>query len=341
MTPPIVVNPMLPLWLLVPAAVAVIGFAVWRVVRARGSRLAGDWIARLVLVLILFVIAFRPTVPAGDPGPAAAGALEVYFVVDTTSSMAAEDFGDPAGPRLDGVRADIGEIARSLQGAEFALVTFDSSALQRVPLTSDLSALRSSVSALSQEVTNYSAGSSIDGALDLMSRLLAEAAEQNPERPRVAFYFGDGEQTAENEPRSFTPLAGRLDGGAVLGYGTAEGGRMRTNAGYPDNGAERAYIRDYSVEPVTDAVSRIDEQRLGTIAADLGVGYSHRSQGDPVDALVAGIDTGAPSESAAPPAAAVELYWWFAIPLGLLLLREAIVVALAIRELRTPRREVR
>ena len=56
--------------------------------------------------------------PTDGQGPKVSGGLGVYVVVDTTSSMAAEDWGD-AQPRLDGGKADVQTlvaVARYLEG---------------------------------------------------------------------------------------------------------------------------------------------------------------------------------------------------------------------------------
>ena len=89
------------------------------------------------------------------------------------------------------------------------------------------------------------------------------------------FYLGDGEQTTDLPPQSFAALAAYLDGGAVLGYGTSEGGPMPEffpptdlhqfgeEEPEPDPEAETSYIQDPAGG---DAISRIDEAALQTIA---------------------------------------------------------------------------
>lgn len=332
------ITPMLPLWALIPLVAAMAALAGWQLLRHRGSRLALDWAARLLMVLLVLAVAVRPAIPGTPAGASATGGLEVYLVVDTTSSMAAEDFGTGAngaeGPRLDGVKADIESIVRELPGAEFSLVTFDSSAVQRVPLTTDASAVLSATSVLTQEATAYSSGSSIDAPLALLDAMLTEAQEDAPGRERVVFYFGDGEQTRETEPQSFDQLSPFLGGGAVLGYGTREGGRMREFSGYSlDDGQVQAYIQDRSANPPVDAVSRIDEDRLAGIAEDLGVGYEHREPGEAIAPVVAGITVPPPVRTTAPGELPTEFYWIFAVPLGLLALREVFVVSATLRTL--------
>ena len=317
---------------LLPVLVVMLALCVWQLVRAHRTHRRNDWIARIVLILLVTVVAFRPAFGGGAPASTAEGGLEVYFVVDTTSSMAAEDFGPDNSPRLSGVRSDISGIAQALTGAEFALITFDSSALQRMPLTTDLTALRSAVTVMTQEVTGYSSGSSIDAPVELLGQVLADADETKPDRPRIVFYFGDGEQTAQTEPGSFEELAGDISGGRVLGYGTEQGGRMLSFDGYNDMYSDPTYIQDFSANPPADAVSRINEANLETIAAQLGVDYSLRHAGDPVDSLVSGIEVDAARVSQDPGRSPFELYWIAAIGIGLLLLREGVGFVPALRE---------
>ncbi|HEV7950606.1 MAG TPA: VWA domain-containing protein [Glaciihabitans sp.] len=332
-------SPLLPLWLLIPAGLALIGFTVFQTAKQARGRLARRWAGRAVLVLLLCVLALRPALGSATPPSSVDGGLEVYFIVDTTSSMAAEDHGGGL-PRLDGVKADIGAIARALPGAEFALISFDSSAVQRVPLTSDVAALRSAVGALTQEVTGYSAGSSVDAPLELVTRVLGQAEAENPDRARVAYYMGDGEQTAAGEPEPLDAIAPLIDGGAVLGYGTAEGGRMMTFDGYGLQSPDAGYIQDFSSDPSVDAISRIDEEQLQRIASEMDVSYFARPFGASPTPLVAGLTVETPELTTDPTSGPLELYWLLAIPIAGLLFADVLVMGAALRELRPPRRSV-
>ena len=350
-TSSIVLNPVQPLALVILFAVVLTGFAVWRLIAAEKPSLRLAWSLRILMVLLLLVVALRPTIPGGETGPKASGELEVWFVVDTTSSMAAQDYGDaaeqtadPAAPidpaaaaastRLAGAKADISAITEELSGAKFSLVSFDAASTQRVPLTSDGAAVESATSVLTQEVTTYSRGSSIDEPVEILTGLLEDAAAAAPDNPRVLFYLGDGEQTSGQAPGSFEALAPFLTGGAVLGYGTAEGGRMLEFDGFSDQYSELTYIQDYSASPSTDAISMIDEAALGTIADQLGVGYVHRTAPGDLDDVLAGIDVGELSIEPGTPGTTVELYWIVAILLGLLSLAELVRVTAALSELR-------
>lgn len=344
-----ILNPVLPLWILALVAVVFGGFVVWRLVVVRRDRAAVlRWAGRLLMVALLIAIAARPTIPQDGQGPTASGGLEVYVVVDTTSSMAAEDWADGL-PRLDGVKADLETIVGSLEGAQFSLVTFDAVAVQRVPLTSDATAMGSAISVLQPEVTAYSRGSTIDEPVGSLLELLTAAQILNPDQRRVLFYVGDGEQTSGSAPGGFEALAPLIQGGAVLGYGTAEGGRMRENywedpTQFGDTGATaptpEAQAPTYIQDPTTgaDAVSRIDEAALQAVADQLGVPYLPRSAGSSVAGALDGIEVGAVTVTDGQPDSSVELYWVLAIPFGLLVLVELFSIALVVPELRSSRR---
>lgn len=359
-------QPVLSWWLMLPVIVAALAFLGWRLYRAAGTAertgaqpRAGvsvrAWMRRSALVLLLLGAALRPGLPGGTVQAAPAD-LNVFFVVDTTTSMVAEDYGN-AGPRMGGVRRDIAAIAEELPGARFSVITFDTKAHVRMPLTTDTLALETITSVLEPQVTAYAKGTSITAARKVLAERLAAARQSHPERPRLVYYLGDGEHTSAKEPEALDLEDGLVAGGAVLGYGTAGGGRMRENTGrestgqgHPGNstGGEAApYVQDSTgraggeAQP-GDAVSRIDEARLRQIAGQLGVPYVHRSSGDPVapmmqDARPAVLESRGTLEHPASDgslAGRTELYWILAAGAFVLGLAEAIVIIRRLRELR-------
>ncbi|GHD52631.1 VWA domain-containing protein [Mycetocola manganoxydans] len=326
-------SPLLPLGMLVVLLGALALFAIVQFARAPRRSGSWHWLVRLGMVLLLFGIALRPSLASNDQPSAASGDVDVYFVVDTTSSMAAEDFGAQSEPRLVGVRADIAGIAERLVGARFSLITFDAETVQRLPLTTDASALVSGANALNQEVTVYSGGSSISAPVEYLAERLAVEAEANPDRTRVMYYLGDGEQTVAEPPGSFKALDPFIDEGAVLGYGTEAGGRMRQFNGY-DSDAEAPYITWFSDSGAQDAVSRIDELALRGVATQLGVDYLHRDGTKSVDAAIGSIRVGNVEAETGAPVGTPEFYWIFAFAFGMLALTEIGALAVALRDLR-------
>ncbi len=283
---------------------------------APGESRATHWRLSAAVVL-LALAALRPGLPGGDEVETSAANLNVYFVVDTTSSMVAEDHG-PEQPRLAGVLDDVDDIAEALPGARFSLVTFDNSSRVRLPLTTDTNALAAAVETLMPEPPEYSSGTSVTEPDGRLRTLLEQAATRHPERGRIVFYLGDGEHTAMQPPAPFTVPSQLIHGGAVLGYGTTDGGRMpATISRY---GAAGRYIQD--PETGEDALSRLDEDMLRSLASQLGLPYVHRPAGAPVDEALANVDLarfGTSEElEQARLRGRVELYWPLLLGLGLI-----------------------
>ncbi|WP_043500440.1 VWA domain-containing protein [Georgenia sp. SUBG003] len=286
-----------PVWALVIVVGPMLGLCVYAWLRARrtqdGTALA--WLRRGGLVLSTLAIGLAPAVPAATE--TVETNAEVFFVVDRTGSMAAEDY-DGNQPRLDGVRHDLVALMEALPGARYSVIGFDSQAARQLPLTTDSRAVRSWAETLRQEITWYSAGSTIDRPVAALTQALEAAAERNPANVRLVFLLSDGENTDGDNSSSaaqegaYAALAPLVDGGAVLGYGTAEGGQMRSYDGTDSSGpgTDAPWITDDTQPGSPPAVSRIDETNLRRVAEDLGVEYTHRLGPDPVDQLVAGVD---------------------------------------------------
>ncbi|UNX54691.1 VWA domain-containing protein [Georgenia sp. TF02-10] len=386
------------------------GWAWWQA--RRGGDDGGPWLRRAAMVLATLVIGLAPAVPAETVRVATDA--EVFFVVDRTGSMAAEDH-DGGRPRLAGVREDLVGLLEALPGARYSVIAFDSQASRQLPLTSDARAVRSWAETLRQEITGYSAGSSVERPLTALTTALTGAAERNPAHVRIVFFLSDGENTAgagggagsgagsgadsvradadvvgtdtdgvraafrpngRTDPNvdladgggtgadaaaaagarqasadsgppvgGYAALAPLVDAGAVLGYGTADGGRMRSYDGTDATGpgTSAPYITDQTQPGNPPAVSRLDETALRRLAADLGVDYAHRTGRTGVEGLVAGIDV----EQIAADGRRVtttyrDVYWPAAVVLAALVAWEAYHQARSWRRLReqVPRAEV-
>lgn len=277
----------------------------------------GLWALRLGMIVVVFVMLLRPGIPGGTSQTLATD-TDVVIVVDTTASIVAEDWAGDR-PRIDGVRTDVQAIVDEYPGARFALISFDAAAQLRLPLTTDATALMSSLDVMRPEVTDQSRGSSIGIANRMLADTLSAAAKASPERSRMVFYLGDGEQTASSEPESFASSAKYVDGGAVLGYGTTDGGPMRKTTGQGTEGGD--YI-EYQGQP---ALSVIDEDNLRKVSEQLGVEYQARAADARIElpeAPTSTTDYAASGEVGN----VIELYWIAALALIVLL---AIEVALA------------
>jgi Ca-activated chloride channel family protein len=237
---------------------------------------------------------------------------DVLFVVDTTGSMGALDYGD-GDERLAGVRADLAALVEEFSGAHFALIRFDSTAQIEVPWTTDRAAVELAIELLRQERTYYARGSRLNLPIAEIERLFPRAG--GGDRYSVLVYVSDGEQTMPLDPRGpgllegFRRVSQLVDGGVVLGYGTPEGAPMRVYTG------RRSIDSPMIYDPATgeDAISRIDEERLAGIAGALDVDYVHRTSDEGIAELADSIAEAAGSSLEDDGRADRPVYW---VPVG-------------------------
>lgn len=284
-------HPVWPLWAIAFIALPLVLACGVMLAMRRGNRVA--WLRRLGIALAIAVIAIGPSTTTTTASTVQSNA-EIFFVVDRTGSMAAEDYGPDGAPRLDGVRHDIDAIVEAFPGARYSIIGWDSQATRQLPLTTDARAVRSWTDTVRQELTSFSTGSQVDRPLGALAEALTGAAERSPSNVRLVYFLSDGENTdgeqssADAALQSFAPLAPLVDGGAVLGYGTAEGGRMRVWDGITPT-QEAPYITD-PTQGDAEAISRLDEVTLRTIAEEMGIGYVHRVAPDAVTEFTTGVD---------------------------------------------------
>lgn len=285
-------DPLLPgSWPLVIAVALVMAALLWWSARWAFSALAdpgarASWWRRACLALVMVLILAGPAAAVTESTQVSN--VEIYLVVDRTGSMAAEDWaGGPAaggGTRLDGVKSDLTAIRDAWPQARFCILALDGAAARELPLTSDLDAVTSWIGSLQQEITQRSQGSSLDGMLPLLIQTLTRAKEKNPEDARLVYILSDGEATDDGRGAGAASTAGATwakageltDGGAVLGYGTASGGMMRSFDGSSTPGSGK-----YILDPDTGkpAVSVPDTRALASVAEALGVPYFQRTGG--------------------------------------------------------------
>lgn len=277
-----IANPVLLGILLFP----LLGLSIWLVVTSlKASPVTlRAWIRRSLAIVIIGVMCFRPGFSEDKQVDIYTNQYNVYFVVDTTASMIAEDWDEEAATRLSGVKKDIGHLVDEYSGAKFTLITFDSAAVIRTPLTKDATALMTSVKNMSPEITKNSKGSSPWLANELLTNSLQKNSEGFPDRANIVFMFTDGEKTASEEvAQTYTPTADYIQGGMVYGYGTEEGGEMKKQNGYYITSKEDKYIQDESSTPPVTALSKIDEKNLKAIAEQIGVDYNLRDSTVPIE----------------------------------------------------------
>lgn len=330
-----------PWWLTWPLVIGLVIFAIIIVLRHwSDAHRRSRWVMRGCLIILIALMCLRPSLP-GSSGAAGMKNLNVFFVIDTSTSMSAEDY-DGAKPRLDGAKSAIKALIPEMAGAHFSVITFNSVSNLEVPLTTDATALDGVADSLIVQQIYGASGSDISQPLEMLTAQLAAAKKDHPDRANLVYFMSDGEQTADKPIRSFAPIKQYIIGGAVLGYGTTQGGKMKDVFIYGSDTGE--YIKDKTSgqSPEPDALSKLDESALKKIAGQLGVEYMHRQAPGDIKPLVStlGVTQLANKQQKADSKSYADLDWVLAITTTVLLAIELGRVWPTYREVRTKWRRV-
>ena len=265
--------------------------------------------ARILLIFVLiFIINLRPMRTTGEADMETRN-LDVLFVVDTTISMWAEDY-NGRHTRMSGVMADCEHIMKELAGANFALIRFDNRAQILAPFTQDAKNVTDAFDTIKAPDDAFATGSDLSAPVIKMQELLKSSYEKE-DRKTIVFFISDGEITNQSILISYEFLSNYVDNGAVLGYGTKEGGHMK-------GGTYTTYdIMDPDTE--TKALSKLDEKNLNQIAADLGIEYIYMDETAKIDSKISYVLQLAHTTVGQSKIETFEdTYQWYAIPLLLL-----------------------
>lgn len=278
------------------------------------------FLRQLVIVALLFAINLRPMIPSGEvAGKRQKLDATVVFVIDDTISMLAEDYGNNNATRIEGVRKDCRHIISELSGASCAVMIFHNEANRLTPFTDDPDYLYSVIDSVQPVSGVYAKGSDLNIGKDLMKELLEDAGKQENKKV-IVFFLSDGEITNGETLESFSEMAPMIDYGAVLGYGTEQGGQMHAVS----YAGEVELVVDYSDYESfgKTAISKIDEGNLKQIANDLGISYLPMGEPSRMDSMLQTIRANTTGETEEEPVQGYEdTYYYFAIALfGMLLL---------------------
>lgn len=278
------INPIIPIPLLVILCVIAVFFkrkGVWNNIRY------------IIIIVLIFALNLRPSVPS-EKVIVVSSNIDVLFVIDDTISMMAEDYTSQDKPRMEGVLEHAQMVMDEFEGARYSVVTFDSETSMLVPYTYEKELIVQAIEALDGEAAAYAQGTSLNTAYDSMRKVFRRSERQGDDeanteassnRIQIVFFISDGEITNDERLRSFADLAEYIDAGAVLGYGTSQGGYMRARMNPLDE--ETEYVEYYNDNWVAvRAVSKIDEDNLEDIAADLGLNYYHMVNKTGINAVI-------------------------------------------------------
>ena len=310
-----ITKPIIPLFVVIPVLLIILCLYIVREVRKDEQII---WkIFAVIRITAIVVLAFLVNLRIMDKkydSTIEMKNLDVLFVVDTTISMWAEDY-DGNKARMDGVIKDTEYIIDELSGSNFGLIRFDNRGQILAPFTQDHNTVRDAFTTIKMPDRYYAKGSSMNNSYDEMKALL-DSSNQKEGRMTVLFFISDGENTDGNEQKSFKELEPLIDTGAVLGYGTEQGGNM------PDNYGGKLY--DYDTG--SDAVSKIDEDNLKKMAGEMDIDYIHMKSTANVKYLVESIKNGSSLVVEKADSVSYEdTYYIYAIILAVLLMLEMVI----------------
>jgi Ca-activated chloride channel family protein len=294
-----------------------------------------NYIRQILIVVLLFAMNLRIMVFSHNVEKRELN-VDVLLVIDNSMSMLAEDF-DGEGRRIDAVKEDCEYIIDMMQGCRFSVISFGNQAYRLAPYTSDKDVLMSVIKSLEGQTQYYAQGTSLNQPFPIMLEALKKDHEQNEDRVQLVYYFSDGEITSQKEKLgSYSDAKKYVVSGAVLGYGTEEGGRMKVKAYEGDDAGVRSYMktRDSNGKRV-DAVSHIDEDNLQSIADDLGIDYYHVEKSTTLRDVLSDINDFLDeyaSEGKTGVEGYVDTYYWFAIPIAAILVFDLIYYKRRVRE---------
>ena len=303
-----------------------------------------DVLRRFLIVVAVILMGAGPSIHG--EAQEVTSTLEVYFVIDRTGSMAAEDW-DGNNPRIDGVRNDVAIMMNILTGSRFSIMSWDSKVHTDLPLTSDASAVVSYMDSFDRELSSSSQGSSVNRPAQDLAKLLKKNKERHPQNVRALFVFSDGETSNQNhwtsapsgEASDWDAVKEYIDGGLILGYGTEEGGPrkvLRLGDSGSQSGGEPEYIRDSSQPGDPIAISKIDEAALADVASRVGIDYVHSPDKSAIESHARSMFDKASTlaESRNLKDTYRYIIWPFALLLGGLLAWEGATLALRAQQLR-------
>ncbi len=307
-----IINPIIPIWLMAIICIAL-------VICKRKGKFA--YIRQIIMIILLFMINLRMMIPTDVEVSTKRIDANVFFVIDNTISMAANDCADGT-TRMDALKTDCNNITGSLSGARFSLITFANISKLVFPLTESTSFVNSCIKGIGVTDELYAKGSSMNICKDMLVELVKAAHEKNTGKV-IVFFISDGEITNGDTLDSFKEAAKYIDGGAVLGYGTSKGGNMYIKDYFSD---DLVAIEDKSEYPYKKAVSKIDEENLKAIAKDVDIEYINMTTENKLDTVIDNIkkDTASLGDEDSRLDGYKDIYFIFMIPLVGMLVYEFI-----------------
>ena len=333
-----IINPIIPIWLMLIVAVVWIILIIYnkpikkvdkKTVKEKKDKLHFAYLGvRVVIILLIFIINARPMIPEGEAMVPEVD-VNILFVIDTSVSMRALDYRGNK-ERMEGVIKDCCYIVEKLENCKFSIITFGDMAKRTFPFTTDTLALEAELKALTTENDTYARGSSLNIVKNVLENTLKKEKErQKSDAKFMVFFISDGEITIEGETlESFESLEKYIDNGAVMGYGTENGGKMVSSAfaNDPFSPYYYKYYYDDKSQKIT-AISKLDEANLKQLAKDLNIDYIHMEKQSNIQNKINEIQQSIykAEDEEKPSVTYKDTYYYFAVPLLILLIVDLII----------------
>ena len=311
----IIFKPIIPTLIMLIASLVIIGLIVLN---------KKNLITRIAIVIILFIISQRPMLLNGA-GVTYNLDIDVLFVIDNTMSMNAIDVSGDT--RLKALVTDCKHIINQMPGANFAIITFNNYSQVRVPFTTDAQIAIDVLNNLQIVDPSYATGSTLSLPYDDMKTLLM-SSKSKAKHHRVVFFISDGELTNKEKLSldidKYKDLRDLVDNGAILGYGTSEGGKIKVTEGVNLKGMVDSdnFLLDKSKNPVEAAISKMDEANLKQLANTLSLDYIHMNVTNNINRKLADIKNNATVIEKERQSTNQDIYYFFSFVLLALLVYE-------------------
>lgn len=315
-----IINPVLPLYIIIPLLAVLLILLFWLVLRRRmGFKKTVLALLRMLLIAaLIFMVNLRVMIGHRDAKTNTQN-LDILFVFDNTLSMWAGD-GRSNDRRMDNAIHDCEYIMNALPGANYALIQFNNSSQIWSPFTQDALNVSDALDSLDSPSEYYARGTSLNIPYNDIEKLLISSS-QKENRKTVLFFFTDGEITNDEALKDYSPLAKYLDAGAVLGYGTESGGTIRLGG---RRGGGQLLMDDETDMP---AISKPDKKNMAELASALKIDCIQMESDTAVDSQIILMNSIAESVLSDSKAMVYEdTYFYWAIPLALMLVWEAILI---------------
>ena len=317
-------EPVLPWWIFIVLAVVIVVlrmYTLYRVLVVVGGgsqrKVVLRWSLLTLAIVCIFAAAARPGIEPtqhvlteSNAVAAENSDVNVFFVVDRSINSRAEDYGNGQF-RMSGIRSDMDAIVNQYAQGRFSITSFATGARVDWPLSEDLWSVKALLTGYSAYVSDLDSVYRVEVAAadDELRRQLELARRQFPGSRNVVFYLGEGAGASRQPVKAFDIPADLVDGGAVLGYGTADGGRVASQLAA--NGDKTYFQNPADTGPF---LSGLDERSLKDIADQLHVRYIHRLQGDSITPVIPALNpsvTSREQRSVSLPGSRTEFYWVF------------------------------